>query len=179
MDKNAQCPCGTNQLYSLCCEPYISGKAKPPTAEALMRSRYTAFVICNMAYIKNTTAPETRKEFDEVQAKKWAQQADWKGLQVISSKKGKITDKIGTVEFLATYGENGKVLEHHETSEFKKNNNDTWFFVSGDSQTYEQGQPRQSIKPQTLHRESPKVGRNDPCLCGSGKKYKKCCGASD
>jgi preprotein translocase subunit SecA len=30
----------------------------------------------------------------------------------------------------------------------------------------------------TVHREGPKVGRNDPCPCGSGKKYKKCHGAA-
>jgi uncharacterized protein YecA (UPF0149 family) len=45
----------------------------------------------------------------------------------------------------------------------------------------QQERPRPAQRPEaaagTFRRDNPKVGRNDPCPCGSGKKFKKCCGA--
>ncbi|MCB0347525.1 MAG: YchJ family protein, partial [Bdellovibrionales bacterium] len=150
----------------------------PETAEKLMRSRYTAYAMNNVDYIEKTLAPESRSDFDRKSTEEWAVKATWKGLKVISTKRGLETDKKGTVEFTATYEQDGEVIEHHEVSEFRKNDKGQWFFVDGDSHTHRggEGHHHHHHAAQTVVREEPKVGRNDPCVCGSGKKYKKCCG---
>ncbi|MGE4132381.1 MAG: YchJ family protein [Bdellovibrionales bacterium] len=178
---NEKCPCESGLDFSLCCHPFLAGERQAPTAEALMRSRYSAFVKGEVGYIKSTLAPESRQDFDEKEAKAWSASADWRGLKILSTKKGKEADKKGTVEFVATYKQDGKTLEHHEVSEFRKNASGAWLFVDGESHTHEEGQGHDHHHHhpvrETVVRESPKVGRNDPCPCGSGKKYKKCCGA--
>ncbi len=68
------------------------------------------------------------------------------------------------VEFIATFKEKGVTRRHHERSSFLREG-DNWYFVDGDM-----------VLPQTQVNEGPKVGRNEPCSCGSGKKFKKCCG---
>ena len=73
-------------------------------------------------------------------------------------------DDEGYVEFIAHYSANGQTVEHHEHSYFKRLDGE-WKFIDGE---IESGVP--------YVREEPKIGRNDPCPCGSGKKYKKCCG---
>ena len=174
------CPCGTTKDFSNCCEPFIKGSAHPETAEQLMRSRYTAYTLSDISYIKKTLAPESQKDFDEAASKEWAKNAEWLGLQVMSTKKGTAVDNKGTVEFTVTYKDGKKTLEHHEVSEFKKNDKGHWVFVDGDAHTHEEGQGHHHHhhKQETVVRSEPKVGRNDPCPCGSGKKYKKCHGAN-
>jgi SEC-C motif-containing protein len=71
---------------------------------------------------------------------------------------------IGTVEFVARYRQGGKVFAHHEQASFRKADG-RWLYVDG------------TINPKPAQRFAAKVGRNDPCPCGSGQKYKKCCGA--
>ncbi len=170
------CYCGSTEAFNLCCEPFLIGKSFPETAEKLMRSRYSAFVTADVDYIKNTLAPESRTDFDVASTKKWAQEAKWKGLKILSTDKGQGTDKKGTVEFIATYQLEGETLDHHEVAQFRKNETGKWFFVEGDAHTHKEGEDHHHHKPQTVVRDTPKIGRNDPCLCGSGKKYKKCCG---
>lgn len=174
------CPCGSNLEYSKCCEPYIKGEKKAPTAEALMRARYTAYSKAEIGFIKETLAPETRSDFNEKSARDWAQKSEWKGLQIQSVKQGKETDNKGVVEFTAKYKTEGKTLEHHEVAEFRKSDG-KWYFVDGDSHTHEEGHGHhhhhEPVQP--VVRAAPKVGRNDPCPCGSGKKYKKCHGANE
>lgn len=173
------CHCGSAKSFETCCQPFLTGKTLPETAEQLMRSRYSAFVTLDVPYIKKTTAPESRKDFDDAGTKKWAESADWKGLEILRTEKGGSSDTKGIVEFQCTYGEKGKVLEHHEVSEFRKDENGQWFFVDGDSHTHEEGQGHghhHHAKPVTVIRDQPKIGRNDPCHCGSGKKFKKCHG---
>ena len=170
------CPCGSQKEYSACCEPYISEKSLAPTPEALMRSRYSAYVKSATQYLKETLAPESRSDFDAASTKKWAESAKWKGLKILSTQKGSLEDKKGTVEFIATYESEGTTLDHHEVSQFRKNDAGKWLFVDGDAHTHKEGEDHNHHKPQTVIRQSPKVGRNDPCVCGSGKKFKKCCG---
>ncbi|MBC7742310.1 MAG: YchJ family protein [Bdellovibrionaceae bacterium] len=174
-----KCPCQSTQEFSSCCEPYLKGSAKPDTAEKLMRSRYSAYAKADIEYIRKTLAPESRTDFDIKSTREWAQQAQWKGLQILSTELGGPNDKKGTVEFTATYEYKGEGLDHHEVAQFRKNENDEWLFVEGDSHTHPAGQTHDHhhAKPVTVQREGPKIGRNDPCTCGSGKKYKKCCGA--
>jgi len=165
------CPCGSKLEYSHCCEPYISGKKKAPSPEALMRSRYSAYVKVDAPYLKETLAPESRGDFKESDVREWATKSEWLGLEILKA-------EGSTVEFIAKYKAQGKVLEHHEVSTFRKKD-DQWYFVDGESHVHEEGKGHEHQGPvepkKPVVRDAPKVGRNDPCGCGSGKKFKKCC----
>ena len=170
------CPCGSKLKYEECCGPFIEGKKEAPTAEALMRSRYSGHVKVAGSYLKRTLAPEKRQGYDEAAVQEWAGKSEWLGLQILSVKNGLETDRKGTVEFVAKYKTDGKVLEHHEVAEFRKDSKDgRWYFLDGDAHTHEEGKGHSHEPIEPVVREGPKVGRNDPCPCGSGKKYKKCC----
>jgi len=130
-----------------------------------MRSRYTAHVKAEIDYIVDTTEAGQRDKVDRKQVAAWSKNAQWLGLEIVQTQAGGPEDETGTVEFTARYRQKAKRMDHREVAEFKKNDG-RWFFVDGRAPT-----PEQAIRP------GPKVGRNDPCPCGSGKKYKKCCGA--
>lgn len=164
-----KCPCGTKNEFDQCCGPYLKGEKRPTTAEELMRSRYCAFTKGDVDYIRKTLAPESRDDFDENAVRDWATKSKWLGLEIKRTEAGQAADEKGVVEFVARYAANGQNFEHHEISDFRKDPaSGQWYFVDG--QMVEAGERT------TVVRESPKVGRNDPCTCGSGKKYKKCCG---
>jgi SEC-C motif-containing protein len=131
-----------------------------PTAEALMRSRYTAYVVHAIDYIIATCYDG--EKIDRQSVADWSEKSKWLGLRIISSGGGE-GDNAGTVIFEATYEQKGLRRVHHETGYFTKHNG-CWFYESG------------KIEEQTVIRNGSKVGRNDPCVCGSGKKYKRCCG---
>lgn len=158
-----KCPCGSNQDYAACCEPYLKGKTKAPTAEKLMRSRYTAFSQAAIDYIEETTDPSARSSFDRAGTAEWAKNSEWLGLEIVATEAGGESDTDGVVEFIAKYRYEGVERAHHERADFRKRDGH-WFFRDG----------RLVQEPV---RAEPKIGRNDPCSCGSGKKYKKCCGA--
>ncbi|MDR2632766.1 MAG: YchJ family protein [Treponema sp.] len=158
------CPCGSGLAYEACCEPYILGVRRPPTAEALMRSRYTAYVEHAIIYILDTCSKDSNDTIDIKQTKDWSEKSRWLGLRILSCTKGGLEDSEGVVEFEATYERDGLQDIHHERARFKKQG-DRWFYTEGD------------IVPRTVVRSAPKVGRNEACPCGSGKKYKHCCGA--
>jgi SEC-C motif domain protein len=175
------CSCGLNQSLDVCCGPIISGAIQASTAEQIMRARYTAYTQGQIDFIKKTLAPESQKEFSVGEAKKWAADSEWLGLKVLGFDKGQATDRTGTVEFVAKYKDKtGEEIEHHEVAKFRKNEKGEWLFVDGDSHVHRggEGHHHHHHKPQTIVRETPKVGRNEPCPCGSEKKYKKCCGAT-
>jgi len=157
------CACGSQITFSLCCEPFLKGTAKPPTAEKLMRSRYVAFTTADVDYIEKTTDPSNRKGFDHAGTTEWAKNSEWLGLQIVSTEAGGPKDSSGVVEFIASYNYEGARRDHHERSEFKKRDGQ-WYFLDG------------KIVQAPYHAEE-RVGRNDSCPCGSGKKFKKCCGA--
>lgn len=165
------CPCRSldqkKMNYDECCAPFITGKKKAPTAEALMRSRYAAYVVKNIDYIDQTQIVVENETFNKEEALKWAESSEWKGLEIKKTTKGESNDNTGTVEFVAHYKDlaSGTELHHHETSLFQKRDG-AWLFKEG-----------QIHGAQPVKRLEPKVGRNDPCSCGSGKKFKKCCGA--
>ena len=81
----SKCPCGTGSEYAACCEPYLEGKAKPATAEKLMRSRYTAFTKADVDYIEHSTDQSQRKNFDRSGTLEWAKGSKWKGLEIVST----------------------------------------------------------------------------------------------
>ena len=157
------CPCGTKQDYTECCEPYLNGVKLAPTAEALMRSRYPAFVKHRIEYISATLHPTKQTTQDDRETREWSYNSEWQGLEIVRTEEGGEDDSRGLVEFVARYRAKGEDVEHHEVAEFRKKD-DTWYFYDGKVRG---GDP--------ITREEPKVGRNDPCPCGSGKKFKKCC----
>jgi SEC-C motif-containing protein len=160
------CPCGSEESLEKCCQPYIDGDAFPPTPEKLMRSRYTAYTLGDVDYIVESHDPETRDEIDPSATRAWADEADWLGLEIMSTEGGGADENEGTVEFIARYEARERVRTHHERSVFKRRKG-RWYFHDG-----------KVIAQPSVVREGPKIGRNDPCPCGSGKKHKKCCGAA-
>ena len=164
MEDTELCPCKSGKAFGECCGPILSGAAKAETAEALMRARYSAYATGSVAFLKTSATTEGLKEFDEESSKAWSRAATWHGLEVIRTEGGQKGDATGAVEFRALYTANGEFCNHHELARFVKEA-DGWKFSDGDF-----------VAEKPVVREEPKVGRNDPCPCGSGKKYKKCCG---
>jgi SEC-C motif-containing protein len=160
------CPCGKGESLETCCGPYLDGKALPDTAETLMRSRYSAYVVGNIDYIVSTHDPDRAKDVDRKNTEQWSKSAEWLGLEVLSTEQGTPADEVGVVEFVARYKLSGVKVEHRERALFRKHS-DRWVFVDGIE-----------IKGPPVVRTEPRVGRNDPCPCGSGKKYKKCHGVA-
>lgn len=155
------CPCFSGRSFGSCCGTYLLGNGFAPTAETLMRSRYAAYATHNFDYLEATLLPEQRGEYDRETASLWSRSSEWIGLEILSVQKGTETDTTGLVEFIAHYNQNGQDLQHHETSRFARKDN-IWYYVD-------------DVRPANQVRVS-KTGRNDPCTCGSGKKYKRCCG---
>jgi SEC-C motif-containing protein len=155
------CPCGSEQDYSACCGPIIQDVSLAETAEQLMRARYSAHVKLEIDFISATTHPDQRDDYDEKTAREWAEESDWLGLEIINATGGRGDDK-GVVEFIARYRIKNANHSHHERASFERLNG-LWYFADGEM-----------VKnaPITVA----KVGRNEPCPCGSGKKFKKCCG---
>lgn len=166
---DAICPCRVTDSerrdYADCCKPYLEEGKAAPTAEALMRSRYTAFVHGDVDYLENTLAPGTREDFDRKAIGHWAKQSQWLGLDILSTEGGGEGDEAGFVEFIAHFNFEGERRAHRERSLFRKVD-DRWYF-----------QEEANRKSQPIVKGA-QPGRNDPCPCGSGKKYKKCCGAA-
>lgn len=159
------CPCGSKKNYAECCEPLICGQRMADTAEALMRARYTAHAKRAFDYIAETTLPEIRKEGDAQETEAWSKKLEWQWLDIRKVEDGGPEDTTGIVEFVARYRKNGNACDHLERAEFVKQEG-CWYFKDGTPPP-----------PVQMVRQGPKVGRNDPCSCGSGKKFKKCCGA--
>ncbi len=156
------CPCGSGAPYADCCEPVITGTRPAETAEKLMRARYCAYVNVQADFLFETTHPDHRQGYDHKGTKEWAESAEWVGLEIVGTRKGTEGDSDGEVEFIARYRLKEALHEHHELAGFKKEKG-AWFFTEG-----------AMVKPKPL--VSTKIGRNEPCPCGSGAKYKKCCG---
>lgn len=158
------CACGLGTSNETCCLPIIRGEKTAETAEALMRARYTAYVLGDIDFIVESTHPEHREGVDRENTEAWSKQSQWLGIEILAKERGEAGDEEGTVEFLAKYKLRGLTVPHRERSTFQKLDG-KWTFVDGE----------QLAAPPT-RKDGPQVGRNDPCPCGSGKKFKKCCG---
>lgn len=154
------CPCGSGRGFDECCGPILAG-GPAPSPEALMRSRYSAFTRADLDHLENTLAPEAKEDYDRSETETWVKDAKWDGLEIRGSS---VDGDQGTVEFVARYRFHGKVYAHHELASFRQHDG-RWVYVDG------------VMNPRPAQRSAEKIGRNDPCPCGSGKKYKKCCGA--
>ncbi len=114
------CPCKSRLSYALCCLPFHQGKAKPETAEQLMRSRYSAYFFRLVDYLVETTHPETRAPRLKQSLEKIIHQANWSYLTILGVAQGGKEDKRGKVEFVAEYFVEGEAHELHEVSRFKR-----------------------------------------------------------
>ena len=159
----SECPCGSEKQFDACCGPYIDG-APALTAEAAMRSRYSAHVLANAEYLAATLSKDQRADFDREEMAQSFADTKWLGLEIRRIEMGGETDATGTVEFVARYRTGMQQVSHHELSFFTREEG-RWVFAGCEM----------NPKAPTVRVE--KVGRDDPCPCGSGKKYKKCCGA--
>ncbi len=159
-----QCPCCSDKPFADCCEPVIQGKRKAATASELMRSRYSAYATGAIDWVVESQIPEGREYTDRKATEEWSRRSEWKGLEVLERTQGEEGDTEGFVEFKAYYELGGEEITHHEVASFR-NVDGTWYFVDG-----------VEVKPRPFTRVERKVGLNEPCPCGSGKKFKKCCG---
>jgi len=157
------CPCGSNTEFDLCCASYLAGKLAP-TAEALMRSRYTAHVMGNIDHIVRTYVLEERGEDYRDKVKHTVDQTKWLGLEILSTKDGGPDDQTGQVEYTYRYTQKGHIFLQQEIGNFVRKNG-AWLYKDS------------VVNPKSGALPVYKQGRNDVCACGSGKKYKKCCGA--
>ncbi|WDP92035.1 MAG: YchJ family protein [Desulfobacter sp.] len=154
------CPCASGKPYGNCCGPFVEGLAHAPAPEALMRSRYTAFCLKNSDYLMATLAPEKRMGQEERLRQELTQTMaaiQWLGLAVI--KVGPAGEDRGNVEFAAFFEQAGVFGQLHERSAFIRVG-ERWFYRDGEI-----------LEPVPLP-------RNQPCVCGSGKKFKRCHGRS-
>ncbi len=155
----SQCYCCSGVAYSKCCQPLHDGKQKALTAEQLMRSRYSAFAISNVDYIKHTWDKNTCPENIEIDN----ETTQWERLEIIQTKKGNVGDNKGVVHFKAFHSVDGKQQVLSEISRFVKKSS-RWYYLDG------------TVKSIQTQNQTPSEGKNAPCSCGSGKKYKRCCG---
>jgi SEC-C motif-containing protein len=158
-------PFGDSKALEAHCLPFIRGQKQPATAAELMAARYVAYTLAEVDYILDTHNPAAKEETDRDATLKWAKEATWQSLELVNTEGGGETDRDGMVEFIARYAMDGKDVAHHERASFRRIDG-RWYFIDA----------KQVLAP--VRREGPKLGRNDPCHCGSGKKLKKCHGTA-
>jgi len=174
----------------------LSGEKIAATPEALMRSRYTAFAEKNIDYLFSSMTPELQQETDREDMQDFAEEVDsWVKLEVMNAPAPQ--SDHGTVEFAAYFMYEDQQQRIHENSEFVKINGQ-WFYAghqhqcgshdpdddNDDDYDYDDHHEHEHVHDEHCghhhhhhepYRAETKIGRNDPCPCGSGKKYKKCC----
>jgi SEC-C motif-containing protein len=157
----SDCLCCSGKTYLECCKKLHNGEEHALTAKQLMRSRYSAFAMNNTDYIQLTwdknTCPDSVDFANDV--------TQWEQLEIIETKKGLAGDNKGLVHFKAHYTQNGKQQILNEISRFVKKSS-RWYYLDGSVQSV--SDPNQQATQ----------GKNAPCSCGSGKKFKRCCGKS-
>lgn len=144
------CPCGSGKVFETCCGELILGHRQAESALELMKSRYSAYATGAGDYLVETTAVANRYPGDAELISEHARKSEWIRLEIVDVP----TDDI--VEFKAYYKEDGELRVHHEKS---------WFVIEEGQWRYDRGELYET-----------KIGRNEVCPCGSGKKYKRCCG---
>ena len=153
------CPCGSNQQYDFCCQTFHEHIKMPITAESLMRSRFTAYVMQNETYLLETWEAGRRPK--EINFSKEVE--EWTKLEILNTKKGRDKDSKGIVEFKAYYTQDGEAYVMNEISRFTKSSG-RWLYLDG------------LVKSVRKVAEQTGQSRNAHCSCGSGKKFKRCCG---
>jgi SEC-C motif domain protein len=124
-----RCPCGRSADYDACCGVFIQGWDVPETAEALMRSRYTAYARAEIDYLVATHDPAQSP--DRKGIARFAREAEFLGLQIVTTRAGLKEDDSGMVEFLARFKERGQDRVLHERSRFRRIEG-RWFYVDAE-----------------------------------------------
>ncbi|WP_198334396.1 YchJ family protein [Psychrobacter namhaensis] len=169
------CPCQIHPVsnaissvlaYQDCCQPYHDDVARlggitADTAERLMRTRYSAFVLVKPDYIVKTTLPAQQALLDEKAIETWAKETDWAGLEIVQHVP-QLGKHHAQVAFKAYFNTVGGIQAHHELSAFvkvadKACHDARWYFLD----------PTVAMT----------VTQKQPCICGSGEKFKRCCGS--
>lgn len=146
------CPCCSNRPYQECCGPMHAG-APASNPQALMRSRYSAYCLGLIDYLVTTTLPSQQSQLDVTAMTRWSRESTWLGLEVENTMDDG-SDRA-QVTFVAHWTDpDGSRHQHRECSDFIRKAS-KWYFADPN------------------HRAD--IGRNAPCPCGSGKKYKRCC----
>jgi SEC-C motif-containing protein len=140
------CPCKSAKNFTHCCQAIIQGKQTATTAEQLMRSRYTAFVLGDSNYLLSSWHSDYKPKSVVLDSS-----THWLNLEIIASSNGFVHFKAYSL-----LGDQISILE--EKSNFEKVNNQ-WFYTKGE----------------LIPAKSYKMSRNTSCICGSGKKFKRCC----
>jgi SEC-C motif domain protein len=121
---NGSCPCGAGETYDDCCGRFHRGEASAPTADALMRARYTAFAVRDADYLRETWHPRTRPARVTL-----PEAGRWTRLDVLARSGGGVFDSDGTVEFEAHFEVDGQLGIEHQNSRFAREGR-RWFYVS-------------------------------------------------
>jgi|TARA_Y100000034_G_scaffold132469_1_gene195515 SEC-C motif-containing protein len=148
------CYCSNNLPYESCCAVFVSKQQTPQTAEQLMRSRYSAYATNNAQYILETYARSEQQKHELEDIAAFGSYAEFINLEIIRTKS---EVEFDYVEFKAHYLADGKHCQIHEISRFIKEQGE-WKYLDGE----------------LFDVPEIKISRNDPCPCGSGKKFKKC-----
>lgn len=151
----AICPCGSGNLLNTCCGHYHDGQPAPD-AQTLMRSRYSAYVLGDIDYLLSTTLPAQQSGLDRSAMAQWSAQSTWLGLAVEDAQVIGGQPEHAFVTFVARWHDSDGDGEHshRERSAFVQHAG-RWYFID----------PTVGLA----------AGRNDPCPCASGQKFKKCC----
>lgn len=118
------CPCGLGQPYPDCCGRFHSGAQAAPTAELLMRSRFTAFAVQDTAYLLRTWHPRTRPRQVRLDPRQ-----RWTRLEILDRSRGGLFDQAGTVDFRASYTIDGRPGSVREISQFTRHDG-RWFYLA-------------------------------------------------
>lgn len=146
----AKCYCKSDLEFTVCCEPILRVDKIPTSALALMRSRYSAYCIGDVNYLKATTHNHSWSDEELKFIQDWTDDSEWQHLEIVTSSEN-------IVEFKAYYIFENKQHLHHEKSTFTKDK-DMWKYADGE-----------------VFADHVSFSRNEKCICGSGEKYKRCC----
>lgn len=161
------CPCGSGHAYDECCKKVHDGESWPETAEDLVRARYCAYAERRFQFLLDSALPELNKDLTVKELEESTKNVTWVRLEILGTdhttneEDGQDYD---VVDFLAYYRIGEGTYQIGERSYFRRVDGKLLYAAA------------EKLRTQPLKRGTPKVGRNDPCPCGSGKKYKKCCG---
>lgn len=125
-DNQQICPCGSGRPYLACCAPLLESGTAARTAEALMRSRYTAYVLGREDYLRQTWHPDSRPGSLDLDP-----QQNWLGLKVLRTEQGGENDDEGIVEFVARFKVAGRGQRLHEISRFVRAD-ERWLYLDGE-----------------------------------------------
>lgn len=126
------CPCTSKKTFDKCCEPYLTGKKAPETAERLMRSRFSAYALGKVDYLVATTCAEEREKLDRKDLADYCKAISCISLKIVKTEAGGPQDEEGTVLFHASLQVNGKRQLHREFSRFRREEG-RWVYVDGDT----------------------------------------------